>query len=146
MVGARKPSGACLALRAACPEIDRQQARRGHVLVDVPFLEESPDSHTRSIDSGLLRLRLTLERRSSILYVHNVALALYASAKYAACVPTPRRRALRKRSDRYGSPAIRGSVAVGDRKLRIEPVEVVVDEDVVGADQRPHLRLDAADV
>src|SRR5205085_7644544 len=38
------------------------------------------------------------------------------------------------------------SVAVLDRELSVEPIEVVVDEDVVCADQRSQLRLDAADV
>src|ERR1051326_490892 len=38
------------------------------------------------------------------------------------------------------------SIAVRHRELGVEPVEVVVYEDVVGAHKRAHLWLDAADV
>ena len=81
---------------AAGTEIDGQQARGGHILIDVPFLEESPDGHSRRLDRAVPQIRI---RRARLF--HSIAPSM---GQNAACVPTGFARVLQMRFDGYNLP------------------------------------------
>lgn len=80
MLAARDWASGRPVLRTSRAQVNRKQTRGSHVLVDVAFLEQSPDSHTSCVDR--IQLRLGVARKRSILYyLHHLVTALCTQAQ-----------------------------------------------------------------